>query len=56
MSGKIALFTATSPYILLVILMLRGFTLDGAYDGIAYFLTPDMSKIFHLEVWTDAAS
>jgi len=36
--------------------MLRGFTLDGAYEGISYFLTPNLSKLLELEVWTDAAS
>lgn len=56
MSGRIALFTATSPYILLFILMLRGFTLDGAYDGISYLLTPDISKLLDINVWTDAAA
>jgi SNF family Na+-dependent transporter len=45
MSGKIAVFTATSPYVLLTILMLRGFLLDGAMDGIYYLLTPDLSKL-----------
>lgn len=55
-SGKIALFTATSPYILLFVLMIRGFFLDGAYDGLSYLVTPDLSKLFSINVWCDAAA
>jgi len=56
LSGKVALFTATSPYVLLFILMIRGLFLDGAWSGIQYLFTPDWSKIFHLQVWVDAAN
>ncbi|KRW98849.1 hypothetical protein PPERSA_04782 [Pseudocohnilembus persalinus] len=55
-SGRIALFTATSPYILLFLLMIRGFFLDGAWDGIAFLLTPDLNKLTELTVWSDAAA
>ncbi|EAS07565.1 Na-dependent neurotransmitter transporter (macronuclear) [Tetrahymena thermophila SB210] len=55
-SGKIALFTATSPYILLFILMLRGLFLEGAFTGISYLFSPDWSKLSDLQVWVDAAN
>ena len=44
------------PYCLLTVLLVRGATLPGAADGIAYYLTPDLSKLAEPEVWVDAVS
>jgi len=55
-SGKVVYFTAIFPYIVLVILLVRGITLEGAYDGIEYYLfKPDLSKLKDINVWNDAA-
>ncbi|KAK4004819.1 hypothetical protein OUZ56_006542 [Daphnia magna] len=48
--------TAVAPYIVLIILLIRGASLPGAGDGIRYFLTPQWSKLAETKVWTDAAS
>ena len=37
--------TATMPYIVLTILLIRGLTLDGAYDGIKYFIVPRFNEL-----------
>ena len=37
--------TATSPYILMLILLVRGLTLDGASDGIRFYLEPSAEKL-----------
>ena len=37
--------TATSPYILMLILLVRGLTLDGAGDGIRFYLEPSAEKL-----------
>lgn len=44
-SGKIAYFLAIFPYVVMIILLMRICTLDGAYEGILYFFTPDFSKL-----------
>lgn len=38
-------FTATSPYVLMFILLIRGLTLEGASDGLRFYLVPDFSRL-----------
>ena len=44
--------TATLPYALLLILLIRGCTLPGAMDGIVYYLNPQWEKLLDMEVFT----
>lgn len=55
-TGKTMYFTATFPYLVLTVLLIKGLTLEGAGKGIAYFILPDFSKILRVEIWKDAAS
>eukprot|EP00105_Crassostrea_gigas_P008444 XP_011423014.1 PREDICTED: sodium- and chloride-dependent taurine transporter-like isoform X2 [Crassostrea gigas] len=55
-SGKVMYFTATSPYILMLILLIRGVTLDGAAEGLKFYLLPDWSKLQEAQVWVDAGT
>lgn len=52
--GKVVLITVPLPVILLVILFLRGITLDGAMTGVDYYLTPDTSRLSDGSVWLAA--
>uniref|UniRef100_A0A4W6CA21 Transporter n=1 Tax=Lates calcarifer TaxID=8187 RepID=A0A4W6CA21_LATCA len=55
-SGKVAYFTATFPYVMLMVLLIRGLTLPGAWEGIYYYLYPDLNRLANLEVWIEAGS
>ncbi|XP_072040105.1 sodium- and chloride-dependent glycine transporter 2-like isoform X2 [Amphiura filiformis] len=54
-SGKVAYATAIFPYVVLIILFIRGITLPGASDGIIYYIKPDIKKLGNAKVWQDAA-
>lgn len=53
-TGKVAIFTVTSPYILLTIFLIRTSLLDGFGNGMRYLFYPDFSKLFTFQIWNDA--
>ncbi|XP_063171537.1 sodium-dependent serotonin transporter-like [Candoia aspera] len=55
-SGKVVWVTATLPYVVLFILLIRGATLPGAWRGIVFYLRPDWEKLGSVAVWVDAAA
>uniref|UniRef100_A0AAU7L0S8 Transporter n=1 Tax=Girardia tigrina TaxID=6162 RepID=A0AAU7L0S8_GIRTI len=55
-SGKAVWFTATTPYVVLLILLVRGACLEGSGIGIKYYLKPNMRKLWEPTVWIDAAA
>ncbi|XP_060827893.1 sodium-dependent nutrient amino acid transporter 1-like [Bombus pascuorum] len=55
-SGKASYFLAIFPYIILLSLMIRAVTLEGAGTGILFFLTPKWSKLLEPSVWYAAVT
>lgn len=54
-SGKVVWVTATAPYLILSVLLIRGLFLPGAARGMQYYLSPRLEKLADPQVWTDAA-
>ena len=55
-SFQVVYFTATFPYLILIIFFGYGLTLDGSSEGIMYYLTPTYDKLLDIHVWSDAAT
>ena len=54
-TGKAAYITATFPLVILMILVGRGVTLDGAIIGLKYYFIPKWDKLLKAETWMAAA-
>lgn len=48
--------TALMPYFVIFVFLIRATTLDGAIDGIQFYLKPDWNKLYGFTVWIDAAT
>ncbi len=54
--SKVVLITVPLPWIMLLLLTLRGLTLEGATTGLHYYLAPDWSKLGDADTWRLAFS
>lgn len=49
-ASQVVYFTATFPYLILVMLLIRGVTLPGAWKGIQFYLTPQFHYLLSSKV------
>jgi len=54
--SKVVVWTATLPFLMLAILIVRAVTLDGAGDGLRLFLIPDWTALRDPQLWIAAFS
>uniref|UniRef100_A0A674CU22 Transporter n=1 Tax=Salmo trutta TaxID=8032 RepID=A0A674CU22_SALTR len=54
--GKAVYVTATFPYLVLTIFLVRALTLPGSSEGLMYLFTPDWEILKDPQVWLDAAT
>nr|CAH7746159.1 unnamed protein product [Callosobruchus chinensis] len=55
-SAKVRYFTATFPFVIIVILLIKSLTLEGADKGMRYFWRPKFELLLDAKVWVNAAS
>ncbi len=52
--GKVVYFTVTIPWVILIVLVIRGVTLPGAVEGLKFYLTPKFNELLNYNVWLAA--
>ncbi|XP_066915063.1 sodium-dependent neutral amino acid transporter B(0)AT3-like [Clytia hemisphaerica] len=55
-AGKVVYFTVIFPYLVLLILFVQGFMLEGYSEGLKLLFTPKWHRLTDLRVWKDAAT
>ncbi|CAH0564757.1 unnamed protein product [Brassicogethes aeneus] len=50
-SGKASYFLALFPYVIMITLLIKAATLDGAADGMYFFIKFDWGKLMDAKVW-----
>jgi SNF family Na+-dependent transporter len=54
-TGKAVYITAVLPYLILIVLLFRAVTLEGASIGLYYFIKPTFEELLKFQCWKDAA-
>lgn len=49
--GRIVWLTVPLPWLMLLVLTVRGLTLEGSVEGLAYYLNPDWSELAKATTW-----
>ncbi len=54
--SKIVAWTVPLPVIIILVFVIRGLTLPGAFEGLAFYLKPEWGKLLEARVWLAAYS
>ena len=54
--GRVVWVTCLLPYVILTILLVKGFTLEGCGKGLKYLFIPDWNQLADINVWKSAAT
>ena len=52
---QVVYFTAIFPYVMLIVLLIRGVMLEGYMEGIKFYMSADTTRLTDASVWKDAA-
>ncbi|XP_074844357.1 sodium- and chloride-dependent transporter XTRP3 isoform X4 [Carettochelys insculpta] len=55
-TGKVVYITASLPYVVLIIYLIRGLTLHGSVNGLIYMFTPKLEQLANPKTWINAAT
>ncbi|XP_026470122.1 sodium-dependent nutrient amino acid transporter 1-like [Ctenocephalides felis] len=55
-SGKVSYFLAIFPYVVMIALLIRAATLEGAGKGILFFIEPQWGELLNPKVWHAAVT
>ncbi|XP_058468054.1 sodium-dependent nutrient amino acid transporter 1-like isoform X1 [Malaya genurostris] len=55
-SGKISYFLALFPYVVLITILIRALTLEGAVNGLIFFIKPQWEELLNPKVWYSATT
>nr|XP_021156406.1 sodium- and chloride-dependent transporter XTRP3 isoform X3 [Columba livia] len=55
-TGKVVYVTASLPYCVLIVYLIRGLTLHGAVNGLVYMFTPKLEQLSNPKTWISAAT
>ncbi|KFR16170.1 Sodium- and chloride-dependent transporter XTRP3A, partial [Opisthocomus hoazin] len=55
-TGKVVYVTASLPYCVLIVYLIRGLTLHGAVNGLVYMFTPKLEQLSNPKAWISAAT
>ncbi|KAJ8310500.1 hypothetical protein KUTeg_012365 [Tegillarca granosa] len=54
--SNVVYVTVLFPYIVLILMIIRGFTLPGSYEGLLFLFTPKWYRLTEPQVWIHAAA
>ncbi|XP_006020722.1 sodium- and chloride-dependent transporter XTRP3 isoform X1 [Alligator sinensis] len=55
-TGKVVYLTASLPYLVLIIYLIKALTLHGAVNGLVYMFTPKLEQLANPKAWINAAT